>query len=124
MRGASKYNDFALEPRTKTFSHVFARPSEEFSGLLFTQLGLAKHALCWQKLSCWVQSCDSVDCEIKFLAVVVMSLFDLAKATVVCGGVSFLVYTFPAISQGVIIGLLTVVWLSYARTLIRKFVGR
>jgi hypothetical protein len=53
-----------------------------------------------------------------------MSLFDLAKATVVCGGVSFLVYTFPAISQAVIIGLLTVVWLSYARTLIRKFVGR
>ena len=55
---------------------------------------------------------------------VVMNLFDLAKATVVCGGVSFLVYSFPAISQGLIIGLLTVVWVSYAQKLIRRFVQR
>ena len=53
-----------------------------------------------------------------------MNLFDLAKATVVCGGVSFIVYTFPAISQGLIIGLLTVVWVSYAQKLIRRFVRR
>ncbi len=53
-----------------------------------------------------------------------MSILDLAKATVVCAGVSFLVYTFPFISQGLIIGLLTVVWLTYARKLIRNFVRR
>ena len=53
-----------------------------------------------------------------------MSLLDLAKATVVCGGVSFLVYSFPVISQSVIIGLLTVVWISYAQKLIRNFVRR
>jgi len=53
-----------------------------------------------------------------------MSILDLAKATVVCGGVSFLIYTFPFISQGLIIGLLTVVWLSYAQKLIRKLARR
>ena len=55
---------------------------------------------------------------------VCMNVFDLAKAMVVCGGVSFLVYTFPVISQSVIIGLLTVVWVSYARKLIQNFVRR
>ena len=53
-----------------------------------------------------------------------MSLLDLTKATVVCGGVSFLVYSFPVISQSVIIGLLTVIWVSYAQKLIRNFVRR
>ena len=53
-----------------------------------------------------------------------MSILDLAKATVVCGGVSFLIYTFPLISQSLIIGLLTVVWLSYAQKLIRKLARR
>jgi hypothetical protein len=50
-----------------------------------------------------------------------MNLVDLTKATIVCGGVSFLVYSFPVISQSAIIGLLTVVWLSYARKLIQNF---
>ena len=53
-----------------------------------------------------------------------MNIIDLAKATVVCGGVSFLVFTFPFISQGLIIGLLTVVWVSYAQKLIKNFVRR
>ena len=53
-----------------------------------------------------------------------MSILDLTKATIVCGGVSFLVYTFPVISQSVIIGLLALVWFTYARTLVRKFVGK
>jgi len=53
-----------------------------------------------------------------------MNVLDLAKATVVCGGVSFLVYTFPVISQSMIIGLLALVWLTYARTLIKRFVQR
>ena len=43
-----------------------------------------------------------------------MRLWDLIKATVVCGGVAFLVYSFPVLSQAVIIGLLTLMWLSCA----------
>ncbi len=36
-----------------------------------------------------------------------MSMLDLIKATITCGGIAFLVYNYPALSQGVIIGLLT-----------------
>jgi uncharacterized membrane protein YesL len=43
-----------------------------------------------------------------------MSIFDLTKATVICGGVAFLIYTFPLVSQILTIGLLSVLWLSYA----------
>jgi hypothetical protein len=71
-----------------------------------------------------VESLRAPGKEFERLREVVMSLFDLAKATLVCGGVSFLVYSFPAISQGLIIGLLTVVWVSYAQKLIRRFVQR
>ena len=43
-----------------------------------------------------------------------MSIFDLTKATVLCGGVAFLIYSFPLVSQILTIGLLSVLWLSYA----------
>ena len=43
-----------------------------------------------------------------------MSVLDLIKATVICGGTAFLIYSFPALSQGVIIGGLTLLWCSYA----------
>ena len=43
-----------------------------------------------------------------------MSIFDLTKATVICGGVAFLIYSFPLVSQILTIGLLSVLWLSYA----------
>jgi hypothetical protein len=47
-----------------------------------------------------------------------MNVFDLVKATITCGVSAFLIYTFPVISQVVIIGLLSLLWLSYAhRTL-------
>jgi len=47
-----------------------------------------------------------------------MNVLDLIKATVTCGGSAFLIYNFPVLSQAVIIGLLTLLWLSYAhRTL-------
>jgi hypothetical protein len=47
-----------------------------------------------------------------------MNVLDLVKATVACGGGAFLIYNFPVLSQVVIIGLLTLLWLSYAhRTL-------
>jgi hypothetical protein len=43
-----------------------------------------------------------------------MSVLDLTKATVVCGAMAFLVYSFPGVVQGLIIGGLSLLWLSYA----------
>jgi hypothetical protein len=43
-----------------------------------------------------------------------MNMSDLIKATLFCGGVAFLVYSFPALSQTLIIGFLSMVWLSCA----------
>ncbi|HWX21979.1 MAG TPA: hypothetical protein VN578_18925 [Candidatus Binatia bacterium] len=52
------------------------------------------------------------------MSAVFMNVLDLIKATVTCGGSAFLIYNFPVLSQAVIIGLLTLLWLSYAhRTL-------
>jgi uncharacterized membrane protein YesL len=49
-----------------------------------------------------------------------MSLLDLIKATIVCGSVAFLFYSFPILGQIMAITVLTLLWLSYARkTLIR-----
>ena len=53
-----------------------------------------------------------------------MSVFDLIKATIVCGGVAFLVYSFPVIGQVVIIGLLGLAWLTYAHKMIKTLSGR
>ncbi len=44
-----------------------------------------------------------------------MSMFDLAKATMVCGGLAFLIYSFPLFSQVSLIVILTLMWLMYAR---------
>jgi hypothetical protein len=43
-----------------------------------------------------------------------MNLIYLSKATVLCGGSAFLIYSFPVISQVVIIGVLALLWLSCA----------
>ena len=43
-----------------------------------------------------------------------MTILDLTKATVVCGGSSFLVYSYPVLSQILLISLLAVMWLLYA----------
>jgi uncharacterized membrane protein YesL len=43
-----------------------------------------------------------------------MSVCDLIKATIACGGIAFVVYSVPLLSQVVIIGLLSLIWLSYA----------
>jgi hypothetical protein len=43
-----------------------------------------------------------------------MSVLDLIKATIACGLIAFLIYSFPIIGQVVIIGLLSLLWLSYA----------
>lgn len=44
-----------------------------------------------------------------------MTMLDLIKATLVCGGMAFLIYRFPVVGQIVIIGLLGLLWLGYAR---------
>ena len=43
-----------------------------------------------------------------------MSIFDLIKATVVCGAIAFLIYSYPVIGQVVLIGFLSLLWLLYA----------
>lgn len=53
-----------------------------------------------------------------------MSLMDLIKATIACGGIAFLIYSFPVISQVIIIALLTLLWLSYAHRTIIKYLRR
>jgi len=46
-------------------------------------------------------------------------MLTMAKATILCGGSAFLIYSFPIISQAAIIGLLTLLWISCAhRTLV------
>ena len=50
-----------------------------------------------------------------------MSWMDLVKATVGCGSLAFIIYSFPVVSQVLIIAILTLLWLSYAhRVLIRR----
>ena len=49
------------------------------------------------------------------LAVCRMSLLDLIKATIVCGVVAFLFYSFPVLGQIMAITVLSLLWLSYAR---------
>ncbi len=53
-----------------------------------------------------------------------MDVFDLIKATIVCGLVAFLCYSVPEVGQGIIIGFLSLVWLSYARKVVIKLKHR
>jgi uncharacterized membrane protein YesL len=53
-----------------------------------------------------------------------MSLLDLAKATILCGGVAFLFYSYPILGQILAITFLTLLWLSYARKTIRNLQRR
>ena len=43
-----------------------------------------------------------------------MTIIDLIKATVVCGLIAFLIYSYPLIGQIVLIGFLSLLWLAYA----------
>jgi hypothetical protein len=47
-----------------------------------------------------------------------MNILDLTKATLFCGVAAFLIYTFPTLAQGLIIGLLSLLWLAYLRQVI------
>ena len=53
-----------------------------------------------------------------------MSLLDLAKATILCGAVAFLFYSFPILGQILAIAFLSVLWLSYLRKTIQNLQRR
>ena len=42
-----------------------------------------------------------------------MRPFDFLKATTYCGLIAYLAFRFPALSQGLIIALLSLIWLTY-----------
>ncbi len=44
-----------------------------------------------------------------------MNFMDLIKATVACGLIAFIIYSFPVVSQALLIGFLSLLWLGYAR---------
>ena len=50
----------------------------------------------------------------------VMSPLDFVKATLVCAAVAFVVYSYPVVSQALIIGLVALIWASYLYRAIRK----
>jgi hypothetical protein len=50
-----------------------------------------------------------------------MSLLDLLKATVILGLVAFLIYSYPVLGQGMVIGVLGILWLCYARKTLLTF---
>ena len=48
-----------------------------------------------------------------------MNVFDLIKATIICGLVAFFSFNYPVLGQVLIIGGLTLLWLSYAHKTIK-----
>ncbi|HTL16992.1 MAG TPA: hypothetical protein VL793_07135 [Patescibacteria group bacterium] len=53
-----------------------------------------------------------------------MNLLDLIKATITCGLSAFLIYSFPVIGQIIVIGLLSLLWLSYAHKTLANLLRR
>lgn len=53
-----------------------------------------------------------------------MNLLDLIKATVGCGGVAFLFFSYPVLGQILAIAAMTLLWLSYARKTLRTLKRR
>ena len=49
-----------------------------------------------------------------------MTILDLTKATIFCGAVAFLIYSFPILGQILVIGILSLLWLCYARETLQK----
>ena len=43
-----------------------------------------------------------------------MTILDLTKATVIFGLTAFLIYSYPVLGQILLIGFLSLLWLSYA----------
>jgi hypothetical protein len=44
-----------------------------------------------------------------------MNMFDLIKATITCGLIAFFFYSYPVLGQILVISVLSLLWLSYAR---------
>jgi hypothetical protein len=53
-----------------------------------------------------------------------MNLLDLIKATIICGLLAFLIYSYPVLGQVVIIGFLSLLWLAYAHRTIASLLRR
>jgi uncharacterized membrane protein YesL len=49
-----------------------------------------------------------------------MNLLDLIKATIVCGLLAFVSYSYPVFGQVVLISLLSLVWLGYAHKTVMR----
>jgi len=49
-----------------------------------------------------------------------MRLSELLKATVICGGTAFVVYSVPVVSQVAVIGVLALLWISCAHQTVRR----
>ena len=49
-----------------------------------------------------------------------MTILDFIKATVVCGAIAFLIYSYPVLGQIVLIGFLSLMWLLYAHKMITR----
>ena len=65
-----------------------------------------------------VRSCDEARVSLERS---VMNVLDLIKATIACGLSAFLIYNYPVLSQVIIIGLLCLLWLSYAHRTLARF---
>jgi len=50
-----------------------------------------------------------------------MRVIDFMKTTVFCGGIAWLAFNFPALSQGLIIALLSALWLTYLHSTVSKW---
>jgi hypothetical protein len=53
-----------------------------------------------------------------------MNVLDLIKATIACGLTAFVIYSFPVVGQVLIIGVLSLLWLSYAHRTLAKMLRR
>ena len=53
-----------------------------------------------------------------------MNVSDLVKATIICALIAYLVYSYPLVSQVLIIALLSLLWLSYLYRAVVKFHSR
>ncbi len=53
-----------------------------------------------------------------------MTILDLIKATLICAGLAYLIYSYPLLGQIVLIGFLGLLWLGYARKTIASLLRR
>ncbi len=49
-----------------------------------------------------------------------MTAYDFAKATLLCGGIAYFAYRIPALSQAIIIAILSLLWLSYLHSTVSR----